>query len=154
MLPRISDLTDARTPTFTFAVAGKPEAKGSTRAFVPKGWTRPIITSTNRNLKEWEARVRDAALPYLTTVYAAEAIGVHLSFRLERPKSLPKRIAHHCKKPDLDKLVRAVIDGMTGIIYRDDSQVVQIQAEKSYATPGETEGVIVTVSIWETFRGI
>lgn len=148
MLPRIPDLTDARVPAFTFSVAGKPEAKGSTRAFVPRGWTRPIITSTNRNLKTWEARVRDAALPFLTTVFAEEAIGVHLSFRLERPKSLPKRLKHHCKKPDLDKLVRAVIDGMTGIIYRDDSQVVQILAEKSYATPGETEGVIVTVSVW------
>ena len=32
--------------------------------------------------------------------------------------------------PDLDKLVRAVLDALTGVCYKDDSQVVYIETEK------------------------
>ena len=49
-------------------------------------------------------------------------------------------------KPDLDKLIRAVLDGLTGVAYVDDSQVILIQATKTY---GINEGVWVTVEqIW------
>ena len=34
--------------------------------------------------------------------------------------------------PDLDKLIRAVLDGLTAIAYVDDGQVVSIVAEKAY----------------------
>ena len=39
--------------------------------------------------------------------------------------------------PDLDKL-RAALDGITGILINDDSQVVDLRATKNYA--GEDEG--------------
>jgi Holliday junction resolvase RusA-like endonuclease len=35
--------------------------------------------------------------------------------------------------PDLDKLIRAVLDGLTGVAYKDDGQVVRITAVKIYA---------------------
>jgi Holliday junction resolvase RusA-like endonuclease len=35
--------------------------------------------------------------------------------------------------PDLDKLIRAVLDGLTGVAYKDDGQVVRISAVKIYA---------------------
>jgi Holliday junction resolvase RusA-like endonuclease len=36
------------------------------------------------------------------------------------------------KRPDLDKLVRAVLDALTGVCYLDDSQVTRIEAEKNF----------------------
>src|ERR1700677_288899 len=40
-------------------------------------------------------------------------------------------------RPDLDKLLRAVLDGLTeGGAWLDDSQVVEIDAGKRYGTPG------------------
>ena len=45
-------------------------------------------------------------------------------------------------KPDLDKLIRAVLDGLTGVAYVDDAQVTLISASKSY---GSVEGVWITI---------
>lgn len=44
--------------------------------------------------------------------------------------SAPK---HHAKKPDCDNCVKLVKDAMNGVFYRDDSQIVQLFAFKSYA---------------------
>lgn len=133
-----------------FRVNGLPVAKGSTRAFLPKGSVRPIITSTSRNLKSWEQIIR------LTSSAAADAakwrvpgrdipIGVSVSVALPRPKSLPRKQESHTKKPDLDKLVRAVLDALTGIGYEDDSQVVMLDAVKEYVRDGQMPGVLVCV---------
>ncbi len=47
--------------TLVFTVYGVAQSMGSKRAFVPKGWNRPIITDTNRNLKQWQLLVADGA---------------------------------------------------------------------------------------------
>jgi Holliday junction resolvase RusA-like endonuclease len=44
--------------------------------------------------------------------------------------------------PDLDKLVRGVLDALTAIAYRDDAQVTRLTASKAY---GDTPGVSVSV---------
>jgi crossover junction endodeoxyribonuclease RusA len=36
--------------------------------------------------------------------------------------------------PDVDKLVRAVLDALTGVLYHDDAQVIQLHAFKAYAS--------------------
>ena len=36
-------------------------------------------------------------------------------------------------KPDIDKLVRACLDALTGMAFRDDSQVAMLQARKFFA---------------------
>jgi len=41
----------------------------------------------------------------------------------------------HITVPDLDKILRSVLDSLTGIVYKDDSQVDQIIARKAYALP-------------------
>ena len=35
-------------------------------------------------------------------------------------------------KPDIDNLVKAVCDGMNGIVYKDDSQVTKLSCQKIY----------------------
>lgn len=42
--------------------------------------------------------------------------------------------------PDLDKLVRALGDALTGIVYRDDAQIVDLGVTKIY---GQNPGVTV-----------
>ena len=39
---------------------------------------------------------------------------------------------HHTKKPDVENLAKGIMDGMTGIIYTDDSRVVQLIVSKHY----------------------
>lgn len=53
-------------------------------------------------------------------------------------------------KPDVDNFLKAICDGMTGIVYKDDSQICTIDAVKLYAPEG-TEG-FVDVQIRENYR--
>ena len=74
------------------------------------------------------------------------AIVMHLVFNLPRPKSLPKKVIEHTKKPDLDNLAKAVKDSLKGVCYHDDSQIVHLHAEKRYAEP---TGVNITIECKE-----
>ena len=66
---------------------------------------------------------------------ATTAIKIVASFRLKRPKTV-KRI-FPIVAPDVDKLIRGLLDALTGVAYVDDAQVIDIMAEKVYSdTPG------------------
>lgn len=76
------------------------------------------------------------------------AVTVFVVFSFDRPKyhmgmgknahlvkeSSPARLI---SKPDEDKMVRAVLDGLTGVVFKDDAQVDIILAYKRYCTPGD-----------------
>jgi crossover junction endodeoxyribonuclease RusA len=73
------------------------------------------------------------------------AVGVILSFRLPRPKA-HREDTWVSVRPDLDKLVRAALDALTGIAYHDDAQVVHVSAMKSYATDDQPAGLYLSVA--------
>lgn len=66
-------------------------------------------------------------------------------FYLPRPKSLPKKVKHHVKKPDLDNLLKSIKDALKGICYKDDSSVCQETQEKVYAGAGCSLGVWINI---------
>ncbi len=66
---------------------------------------------------------------------------MELLFVFNRPKTVKRDEPY--VRPDLDKLIRAVLDGLTGVAYEDDQQVVRLTAQKAY---GETEGVHIKIS--------
>lgn len=135
------------TRTLSFTVEGEPVPQGSARAFTPKGWRRPVITSDNPRLKDWRTVVALAAGNVSETELGGEIltgpIRLALTFRLPRPASLAKRVTEHTKKPDIDKLCRAIGDALASVIYRDDAQVIELVARKTYA-PGAA-GVDIVV---------
>ena len=120
-----------------FTVYGDPLPKGSTRAFVPKGWTRPIITSATKGLKGWEQKIAAAAQLKADGTLLTGPVRLALSFYLVRPKSLPKRAVLHTKRPDLDKLVRGAADALIGVLLKDDAQAISIHASKHYTSTVE-----------------
>lgn len=114
-----------------FFVSGFPRPKGSMRAFVVKG--RAVLTSANPELKTWHQSV-DAAMRaegYGSRSTLSGPVRVQLNFYLQKPKK-PKH-AKHITKPDIDKLVRATLDPLTGVLFHDDSQVMALWATKEYA---------------------
>lgn len=128
------------TARISFTVWGTAQPKGSARAFVPKGWKRPIVTSDNPSLKAWEGLVRGelqrVMAEFDTTAKAMlfdAPISVTLAFYLPRPKSAPRKVIYPTKRPDLDKCVRSTIDALSGVAFKDDTQVVAIAATKHYA---------------------
>ena len=53
---------------------------------------------------------------------------------------------HHPKKPDTDKLLRAIGDALTGVVVRDDSQFSEVIARKTYTEYGDSPGVRILVT--------
>ena len=136
----------------SFFVAGDPQPKGSTRSFYVKKLERVVTTTTNRNTKQWQLRVATEAQraneARRISFYSNDgdcAYEVEAEFVFSRPKSLPKRVRQNTRRPDLDKLVRAVLDGLANVILPDDSQVVRIVTKKRYGGPGETPGAKITI---------
>jgi crossover junction endodeoxyribonuclease RusA len=123
-------------------ILGEPIPQGSMRAVA-----RGRIISDNDRLKPWRA---DAA----GSVYEAMAgrppltgpVAVRATFVLPRPPSAPRRRWAPEKKPDLDKLLRALLDAATaGGAWVDDAQVIEVTARKVYATPTLLPQVQLTV---------
>lgn len=129
-----------------FTVRGVPVAQGTARAFVAGGRAR-IATDANRlssPLGAWRAAIRteaQAAMREQPTI--SGPVSVIAWFTLPRPVSLPKRVTEPDAKPDIDKLLRALLDGITGVVVADDALVVAVSAVKQY---GPDPGVTVTVA--------
>lgn len=128
--------------TIELRVIGIPVAQGSLKAFTPKGWKRPVLTSTAKGLKAWRALIASAAQSQLNanTPPWRGPVVVRVQFYLPRPKGhsgkrglLPSAPLHPVSRPDLDKCLRASLDALTDIVWADDSQVVQVTVAKAYA---------------------
>ena len=136
-----------------FFVAGKPIQQGSKTAFVVGG--RAVMTDQNhKTLKPWRALVARAAASAHTGVRLEGALEVVAEFQLERPATVKRQLP--TVYPDLDKFVRALLDGITQAetVWRDDAQVVSLHASKSYA---DTPGVLVRISEFQhhpTLEGV
>jgi Holliday junction resolvase RusA-like endonuclease len=134
-----------------FEVLGAAEAQGSMRAFMPKGWNRPVLTSTNKKLKAWRQEVaQEAELAMremeLDGCIAREVpIRVEASFYFTRPKSVKKNIVHKTTRSDLDKYARGLLDAMSGTVYADDAQVSQLWVNKFLADKAKTVVKITTI---------
>jgi len=102
---------------------------------MPRGARFPVVTDDNPRTKPWRAVVAVVAGQHRPAKLLDGPLSLTARFFLPRPKSLPKRIEHPAKKPDLSKLVRAIEDALTGIIWRDDAQVVHENASKHYGEP-------------------
>lgn len=142
-------------------VPGVPQPKGSMRSFVPRGRGGELrrdprsgrlkISMTNDNplTREWQHRIgwyAKSALPGAVPTEGAYRVTGH--FKFQRPPAhllkgidsltgLPRMRQNaplrHTYKPDLDKLIRAVLDAFTGIVYPDDSQVMELDFSKSWS---------------------
>ena len=128
-----------------FFVGGIPAPKGSARAFYVPKLGRAVVTAANAKTRPWEQAVRaEASIAGLRPLDGA--VRVEVTFLFARPaghfgaKGLrPSAPREHTKKPDVDKLVRAVLDALTGVAFKDDAQVVAVEARKRYLPEGAAE---------------
>jgi len=133
---------------FAFRVVGRPVPQGAMRPVVAGGRLRAIHKEGKRlrawrDSVTWEAvRARGArSIPFPKPI----AVSLYLRFLLPGP--IRPKAAEPVSRPDLQHLVRAVEDALTGILYDDDSQIVFLDAAKQYAV---TSGQIgVTIVVWQ-----
>lgn len=134
------------TNPVVFTVYGIARPKGSTRAFMRPGMKFPIVTTDNKSVKGWEESVRAAIQQHAAGVFFSGAVAVQITFDLPRPKTLPRKVQHHVKKPDIDKLARGSLDAMKGTLWADDSQVTHLSVVKRYAE-GQPKALISVEAI-------
>lgn len=123
---------------FSFSVLGHPEPQGSMKGFVING--RAVLTSNNKKLKPWRQMVGMTALAAITECAGQHVpVALDIDFYIAKPQSAPKNRLSPSVKPDLDKLIRGILDALTGIAFHDDGQVCAINAYKHYDALERTE---------------
>lgn len=127
-----------------FVVHGRPQPAGSKRGFVNPKTGGVIITDANAKSRPWKQEVSSAARDVMGDAeLLAGPLDLKVTFQLARPKGhygtgrnadvlKPSAPTHPTVKPDTTKLLRAAEDALTGIVWRDDSQVVTQFAQKVY----------------------
>ena len=131
-------------PTITITVHGLPAPQGSKR-HVGNG----VMLESSKKVKPWRQDVKYAAIGATTAIPSWTLLGgplaVAMTFTFARIKGHYRtgRYAHLLKDtaplqptvyPDLSKIVRSTEDALTGVVWKDDAQVVQyVRLGKWYA---------------------
>lgn len=138
----------------TFIVHGDPVGKGRPRITTRGGFVRAYSPDKTR---DYECMVADLAHREMMNhglLPTYDAVKVEIEAHFAIPKSYSKKkheqaIKDEIKpmvKPDIDNVVKAVLDAMNKTVYIDDKQVVELVARKFYTE--EKEGFIrIEVSV-------
>jgi Holliday junction resolvase RusA-like endonuclease len=151
--------------SLTFVVPGVALTKGSVRAFVPISWAkkalaqnkqpRAVITNdSRRGAAEWQQKISDHASRALADSQMQPfpdcPVILDVWFYFPRPqKFCTKKYAHvdvpHVTKIDADKALRLVADALSGVVYPDDSRIVDAYVHKRYCALGAMPRAVITV---------
>lgn len=122
-------------------VYGEPVAKARPRATRGGHIYTPTKTRDAENAirREWQSESRSRIEDGPVTV--------RLRFYLQTPKSwgkIRKELAEEqeirpLKVPDIDNLVKTVLDALNGLAWEDDKQICRIAASKYYSATPRTE---------------
>ncbi|HTH42913.1 MAG TPA: RusA family crossover junction endodeoxyribonuclease [Terracidiphilus sp.] len=145
-----------RPTAIQFIVDCAPASQGSMRGIsilAADGSPRTVFKSDNPRTHPYRRAVGYAALNARAAAGVHEIFAGHdvpvrvaVTFVLKRPKYAPASRSRPVCKPDLDKLTRATMDALTGVLYVDDCQVVDDEHHKIYGSP---ECVHIRVEIVE-----
>lgn len=150
-----------RSTCVVIDVLGTPAPKGSGRAMLVAGRAQHVPSGSDVNaraIRAWDTAVRGAAALAVGDATAPPFVGRALRmtavWRMRRPAGhygksglRPRAPVWPITKPDGSKLLRATEDSLTGIVWDDDSRIVEWFLRKTYATPGHEGATIIVEAI-------
>lgn len=121
-----------------FTVYGEPVAQGRPRASSQGGFVRLYDPKKSRDYKDY---VRLAAAEHAPAALLEGPLAVMVTAYRSIPKSFSKRKAAAAEageiyptgRPDADNYLKGVKDALKGVMWVDDSQVVDAYARKRYS---------------------
>jgi len=121
-----------------FTVYGEPVAQGRPRASTASGHVRLYDPAKSRDYKDY---VRLAAAEHAPSKLLEGPLAVMVTAYRSIPKSFSKKKAaaaeagevYPTSKPDADNYLKGVKDALKGVMWVDDSQVVDAYARKRYS---------------------
>lgn len=126
-------------------IVGIPAPQGSMSAGVSKSG-KAFVRSDNPMTRPWRSAVAFEAKQAMVGKLPLEGpLRLTAVFQFPRPRSHYRGKSQELKagaplfkasKPDVSKLVRAVEDALTGIVYCDDARIAIIETQKVYADEG------------------
>ena len=131
-----------------FMVEGTPVPKGRPR-FARRG--KFVSTYSPKTTVDYETKVAEAAQLAMGSSEPLETpVGAYIYITLPIPASYSKKRTQAClsgderptKKSDIDNFCKAIFDGMNGIVFLDDSQIVSLHSTKVYGTIGMVEVMV------------
>lgn len=126
-------------------VFGDPAPQGSKRVFNGR-----VVEAAGQKLKVWRKAIADACLPFTDQNIWLGPIRLEVDFYLARPKTVKQnKRPFPIVPPDLDKLIRAVGDGIgqSEMIWGDDSQIVELSGSKHYADDRDPGAIIRIIQL-------
>ena len=131
-------------PKMTFMVTFKVDANpvGKQRARYAKRGNH-VMAYTPDKTRNYETLIKAAAIEAMGASEPLETpINLYLYIRAPIPKSLSKKRLEAClnglekpiKKPDASNVLKSVEDAMNGVVYKDDSQIINIHVTKVYCS--------------------
>lgn len=120
-----------------FIIYGEPKGKGRPR-FYRRG--NFVGTYTPEATRIAERSVFEQSLDKKPKTPMTGAILIEIEFYMPIPKSTSKKLkarmesnaVPHIKKPDIDNLIKSILDPLNTIYWEDDSQIYSIKAGKYY----------------------
>jgi len=131
-----------------FTVEGTPVGKGRPK-FARRG--NFVTAYTPTKTRTYESLIAEAARKAMGSSEPLETpVAAYIYIVVPVPQSYPKKRRDAClnglerptKKPDIDNIVKAFLDSMNGIVYKDDTQVVNLHSTKNYGTVGLVEVMV------------
>lgn len=131
---------------YEFEIPGKIIGKGRPRL---NSYTGAVYTPTRT--KDYEKLVMQYfMIKYPKFKQLEGRVSVEIVANFEVPKSTKKQDKilmlenkiNPIKKPDIDNIVKIILDAMNEIAFKDDTQITKLNVEKKYS---ETESVFVKI---------
>lgn len=125
--------------SIVFDVPLEPKGKGRPR-FSRHGKFTKVYT--DQQTLEYETAIQECASKAMGSQKPLETpVSVFLYIRLPVPQSYSKKRTEAClagaerpaKKPDIDNVAKCFLDAMNGVVYLDDTQVVDLHIKKLYS---------------------
>jgi Holliday junction resolvase RusA-like endonuclease len=135
---------------YEIVIPGVISPKGRPRFTTRSGFVR---TYTDEKTRKTESHIGRCAIDQIGKILLAGALSVCIHVGLEIPKSKTKRwkadaaagIIYPMTRRDIDNYAKACLDGLNGIAWADDGQVVDLRATKRYMEAPQTAITIETL---------
>ena len=134
-----------------FVVPGVAAPAGSKRAITNRHTGRVVIVDDSKRSRPWKADVAAAAMDAMGgRPLLVGPLELHVRFVMTRPRGhygsgrnagvvRAGAPAYPTTRPDATKLLRALEDAMSSVVWRDDAQVVTQRVEKVYGQPAHAQ---------------
>lgn len=143
--------------SYSFTLNIEPKAQPRVRAFAFNGKARVFQP---KSAAEWKGIVKLMVVEQLReqggdiVPWPSDPVRLRVCFNFAMPKSywLKTRVKlgeWHTKRPDLDNLLKALLDACHGVLWVDDTHVASIEATKVVLDQGKPSSIWFDVSRME-----